>query len=193
MILALWCWLERVAAAILILALLPLLIPVAVLIWLRSGRGPLVTHRRCGQFGTQFGMLKFRTMWGQATPVQEEPPGGKPQEDPRVVGALARFLRRYSVDELPQLLHVITGRMSLVGPRPLTQFEFETHYGDDAEEVLRMRPGLTGLWQVLGRSRLTYRQRRRLDLFLVRRDSFRLRWWILMRTVGQVVTGEDAW
>ena len=189
----LWHCLERVAALLLILVLLPLLAGVALLVWLRSGRAPLVRHRRCGQFGAEFKMLKFRTMWGESGALDPEPGIGKPPDDPRVVGGLARFLRRYSVDELPQLVHVVTGRMSLVGPRPLTRREFEIYYGDDAPEVLSMRPGLTGLWQVRGRSRLSYRQRRRLDLFLVRRDSPGLRLWILTRTVGQIITGKDAW
>jgi lipopolysaccharide/colanic/teichoic acid biosynthesis glycosyltransferase len=113
--------------------------------------------------------------------------------DPRVTSRLAAFLRRYSIDELPQLLHVVTGRMSLVGPRPLTPSELQSYYGADSGEVLSIRPGLTGLWQVMGRNRLTYAQRRRLDLFFVRKYSIALYLRILLRTPRQVLSGRDAW
>jgi exopolysaccharide production protein ExoY len=201
-----WNALERVTAAILILILLPALILIAAAIWGRAWRTPMLAHRRSGRFGKPFWMLKFRTMWGPAAPrpagsgmgglieyAVEDPANIKPAADPRVVGAFARVLRRYSVDELPQLIHVISGRMALVGPRPLTAEEWRRHYGSDAEEVLRSRPGMTGLWQVMGRSRLSYRQRRRLDLFLVRHASVRLNLWILVRTARLVIGGQDAW
>ena len=81
----------------------------------------------------------------------------------------------------------------LVGPRPLTRSELELHYQDDVAEILMVRPGLTGLWQVMGRSRLTYRQRRRLDLLLVRKQSARLYLRILLRTIPQVLTGKNSW
>jgi lipopolysaccharide/colanic/teichoic acid biosynthesis glycosyltransferase len=83
--------------------------------------------------------------------------------------------------------------MALVGPRPLTRSELELHYQDDVAEILMVRPGLTGLWQVMGRSRLTYRQRRRLDLLLVRNQSALLYLRILLRTIPQVLTGKNSW
>jgi exopolysaccharide production protein ExoY len=113
--------------------------------------------------------------------------------DPRVTSRLAAFCRRYSVDELPQLLQVVTGRIRLVGPRPLTPLEMDAYYGVDSSEVLSVRPGLTGLWQVMGRNRLTYAQRRRLDLFFVRKRSLGLYLRILLRTPGRVLSGRDAW
>lgn len=202
----LWNALERVAAAILMLLLLPALLFLGALIWARASRTPILAHRRVGRSGESFWMLKFRTMWGTSAPkpagsmllglvdyAVAEPVGIKPASDPRVEGAFARFLRRYSVDELPQLIHVITGRMALVGPRPLTADEWHKHYGADADEVLRLRPGMTGLWQVMGRSRLSYPQRKRLDLFLARHASVSLNLWILRRTVRQVLGGRDAW
>src|SRR5208337_1511677 len=94
----------------------------------------------------------------------ERGPERKLETDPRVPGRFPQFLRRHSVDELPQLWHVITGEMSLVGPRPVTERELRLHYGGFADEVLRLRPGLAGLWQISGRNRLTYADRRRLDL-----------------------------
>ena len=101
-------------------------------------------------------------------------------------------MRRLSVDELPQLAHVAAGRMALAGPRPITFGEMRRHYGECAAEVLSVKPGITGLWQVCGRSRLSYRQRRRLDLFFVRRGCGRLYAWILLRTLPAVVRGENA-
>ena len=101
-------------------------------------------------------------------------------------------MRRYSIDELPQLLEIAAGKMAIVGPRPLTRRELEKHYGNDAREVLRVPPGLTGLWQVLGRDRLSYPQRRRLDLFFVRNRCPRLYAMILLKTPGRLVTGRDA-
>jgi lipopolysaccharide/colanic/teichoic acid biosynthesis glycosyltransferase len=131
-------------------------------------------------------------MWGSDA-AAERPRDRKPADDPRVTSRFARICRRFSIDELPQLMHVVSGTMALVGPRPLTREELDRHYGTDAPEVLSVRPGLTGLWQVLGRSRLTYPQRRRLDLFLVRHDSVALRISILVRTAVQVPAGKDAW
>ena len=83
--------------------------------------------------------------------------------------------------------------MSLVGPRPLTNREFDQYYGADAHEILRVKPGVTGLWQVAGRSRLSYEERRQLDLFLVRHRSLRLYFTILLRTIPAVLTGKDGW
>jgi undecaprenyl-phosphate galactose phosphotransferase len=113
--------------------------------------------------------------------------------DPRVTSRFARLLRCYSIDELPQLIHIARGEMSLVGPRPITAAELDEYYGVHAAEVLTARPGLTGLWQIMGRNRLSYRQRLRLDLFLVRRCCVRLYLRVLWRTIPRVFSGKDAW
>ncbi|HEX6547062.1 MAG TPA: sugar transferase, partial [Bryobacteraceae bacterium] len=117
----------------------------------------------------------------------------KPSDDPRVTSRFARICRRYSIDELPQLWQVVNGEMALVAPRPLTRNELDLYYGEDARELLTRKPGISGLWQVSGRSRLTYSQRRRLDLFMIRRWSFRLYLRILVVTVPKVLAGKDAW
>jgi lipopolysaccharide/colanic/teichoic acid biosynthesis glycosyltransferase len=183
---------ERLLALALFLILLPLMVVAGLIIFLLSRRPPIVKHTRIGQFGKPFGMIKLRTMW--SGPAFDEPPEGiKPVDDPRVSSRFARFCRRFSTDELPQLLHVISGKMTFVGPRPLTRCELDRYYGDSADEVLRATPGLTGLWQVKGRSRLSYPQRRRLDLFLVRHPMIRLRAEILWRTIPQVIAGRDSW
>jgi exopolysaccharide production protein ExoY len=187
-----WTSGERLLALALLLALLPLMVLAALIILVLCRRTPIVKHTRIGQFGEPFGMIKLRTMWGGPA-LDELPEGIKPADDPRVTSRFARLCRRYSIDELPQLLHVISGRMAFVGPRPLTRRELERYYGHSAEEVLRALPGLTGLWLVKGRSRLSYRQRRRLDLFLVGHPSIRLRTEILWRTIPQVIAGRDSW
>jgi exopolysaccharide production protein ExoY len=194
--------LERPAAALLLVLLAPVMFAVAVTVFLLSRRGPLVTHNRIGWRGTPFAMLKFRTMWGSGearTPFFSiENVGGfhggtKTVHDPRVTSGFAGFCRRYSLDELPQLWHVARGEMSLVGPRPLTMSELREHYGPAMSEVLSLRPGLTGLWQSMGRSRLTYAQRRRLDLLLARRMSAAMYFAILARSVPKLISGEDAY
>jgi exopolysaccharide production protein ExoY len=119
-------------------------------------------------------------------------PDHKTADDPRVTSAFARFCRRYSIDEFPQLLHVLGGKMRLAGPRPLTSRELNVYYGDAAAEVLSIPPGITGLWQVMGRSRLSYPQRRRLDLFFVRHSSWRLYLKVLLQTPLCVLTGRGA-
>ncbi|MCW5976601.1 MAG: sugar transferase [Bryobacteraceae bacterium] len=196
--------LERVAAGVLLLASAPLLAAAAIAIRVLSRRSPLVAHRRVGWLGEPFWMLKLRTMWPSTPPATRSralvervstapPPDGKRRFDPRVTCRFAAWCRTYSIDELPQLWHVARGQMSLVGPRPLTQAEIDRYYAGIAAEVLQLRPGMTGLWQVLGRNELTYRRRRRLDLFLVRRYSLRLYWWILARTPPRVLSGSGAW
>ena len=194
---------ERLAATVLFLLLLPLLLVTAVTIVVLSQRSPLVAHRRCGVAGAPFWTLKFRTMWSLERPrrnwrwiehlVDEKGPERKVAADPRVVSRFARFCRRFSIDELPQIVNVIRGEMSFVGPRPLTRRELERHYSGCLEEVLEVKPGITGLWQIQGRSRLTYAERRRRDLYLVRNRCFRLYVRILLRTFPVVFRGEDCW
>ena len=126
--------LERTASAMLLILLSPLLLTVALLTAALSRRSPLVAHLRVGQFGAPLWTYKFRTMWGVrasgSSPVRlverfvdESGMEYKSTSDPRVTSAFARFCRRYSIDELPQLVNVVRGEMSLVGPRPLTDGE----------------------------------------------------------------------
>jgi exopolysaccharide production protein ExoY len=197
---------ERFGAGTLLLALLPALSVAALLIVILSRRSPLIAHQRVGQRGRPIWVLKLRTMWNQnskafhfmelvehLTGEMSCPVQAKTQSDPRVTSRFAALCRRYSIDEFPQLWHVVRGEMTLVGPRPLTRAELELHYGPAARELLGMKPGLSGLWQINGRSRLTYRQRRRLDLLMVRKWSASLYLHILLNTIPTVLTGKDAW
>jgi exopolysaccharide production protein ExoY len=194
---------ERLAAVILSVVLLPVILVTAGLIVVLSFRSPLIGHRRCGRFGEPFWTWKFRTMWDHDRPggrfrwveyvVDEAGPERKSARDPRVRSRFARWCRRFSIDELPQLVNVIRGDMSFIGPRPLTRGELEKHYAGCLDEVLQVKPGITGLWQVQGRNRLTYGERRERDLYLVRNGSFRLYLEILLRTLPVVFRGEDCW
>jgi exopolysaccharide production protein ExoY len=192
---------ERLAALLLLVLALPALALAALLLWTLSGRSPLIAHRRVGWQGADLWMLKLRTMWGAGDTSREwierisdeVGPRLKAVADPRVRSRFARFCRRHSIDELPQLWHVVTGEMSLVGPRPMTARELRRHYGSDTNEILSVKPGLAGLWQVSGRNRLTYPERRRLDLRLVRERNLAMYFGILLRTVPEVVSGENSW
>jgi len=195
---------ERLVSAAALAAVSPVIGFTAAAVALLSGQSPFIAHRRVGWHGSALWMLKLRTMWDPAdrSPRRSwwieyiddpEGPESKRAEDPRVPNAFARFCRRHSIDELPQLLQVIRGEMALVGPRPLTAAELRRHYGSDSAEVLEAKPGIAGLWQISGRNRLTYRERRALDLELVRGCSPRLYLRILVRTLAQVWTGANSW
>lgn len=195
---------ERVLAGALLVVVSPLLLPAALILAISSRRSPLIAHRRVGQGGRPIWVLKLRTMRGgpgkkgplfleRLSIVDNDVQGHKAVGDPRVTGWFARFCRRYSIDEFPQLWQVVLGDMALVAPRPLTRYELETYYGADAGKLVARKPGLTGLWQISGRSRLTYSQRRRLDLFMIRNWSLPLYFRILIRTLPRVLTGKDAW
>jgi lipopolysaccharide/colanic/teichoic acid biosynthesis glycosyltransferase len=193
---------ERIAAGVALVAAGPGLLAVMGLVRVMSGRAPLVAHQRVGQFGQPLWVFKIRTMWGHAEGVGQgwieylqDPalPPAKSGVDPRVTSRFAAFCRRHSIDELPQLFHVAAGSMRWVGPRPMTRVELDEHYAAVQAELLSVPPGLTGLWQVLGRNRLSYAQRRRLDLLLVRRFGWRLCAHVLARTVKEVILPRYAW
>lgn len=193
-----------------LLVLTPLFLTIAATIAILSRRSPFISHTRVGWRGASLPMLKFRTMWGDDTlgqapqqrwslvedvSVKFDPgksAGARAQSDPRITSRFASFCRRFSLDELPQLYHVAMGEMSLVGPRPITAAELETWYGECAQEVVSLRPGMTGLWQVTGRNTLTYEERKRLDLVLVREASLLLYFSILLRSIPRVLTGTGA-
>jgi exopolysaccharide production protein ExoY len=185
---------ERMAGLFLLVVTSPILIGSAAILWMRSGRSPFVAHLRVGREGEPFWMLKLRTMRGDNHYIVAEPEDDSKQAaDPRIAGRFAAFCRRHSIDELPQLWHVVRGEMSLVGPRPLTRSEVDRYYGADAGELLSVNPGITGLWQVYGRSKVRFPQRSALDLQLVRSLTPRMYLNILLRTVFAFIHGEGAW
>jgi exopolysaccharide production protein ExoY len=183
-------------------ALTPVVAGSALAVAIASRQSPFIAHRRVGWRGETLWMIKLRTMWTNQPRsgsrwierIEEYPgEGQKTPDDPRVPNAFARFCRRHSIDEIVQLCHVVSGQMSLVGPRPVTAAELWRYYGTDAEELLQVRPGIAGLWQVSGRNRLTAADRKRLDLTYIRHRSLTLYFHILLRAIPEVILGGNSW
>lgn len=190
---------DTTLAMLLLLLASPFLAAVAFAIRVDS-KGPVFFRQnRVGASGELFSMLKFRTMVVDAEQRLDALSGGhdvnsvlfKVKDDPRITG-VGRFLRRFSIDELPQLVNVLTGEMSLVGPRPPLPREVAV-YEPDAVRRLRVQPGLTGLWQVSGRSNLTWDESLRLDLWYVDNWSPLLDLQIMVRTLRAVLHGSGAY
>jgi exopolysaccharide biosynthesis polyprenyl glycosylphosphotransferase len=191
---------DRVAALIGLLLLSPLLLLVALLIKLTSPGPAVFAQRRAGRHGRPFTMYKFRSMHTNAEMLRDElvrfnvmsGPVFKIEDDPRVT-PVGRWLRRTSIDELPQLLNVVLGDMSLVGPRPLPVYEVENFESMSHRRRLSMRPGLTCLWQVRGRNKVTnFADWVRMDLEYIDNWSLALDFWILLRTAPVVLLGLGA-
>lgn len=191
--------LDIVASVVLIALLAPMWVLVPVLIW-RDDRGPAFFRQtRVGRDGRTFRIWKFRTMRVNAdaelnTLLSEQGTGDKPlfkvTGDPRIT-RIGHLLRRTSLDEFPQLFNVLEGSMSLVGPRPQVPKEVEL-YDETAARRLLVKPGMTGLWQVSGRSSLSWEEALRLDLFYVENWTFLMDLKILLRTVKVVLTQEGS-
>ena len=176
---------------------LPLLALCAIAIRL-DGPGPvLFMQQRTGQHGIRFGMFKFRTMVHNAEELKASlahlnilpPPDFKIIDDPRIT-RVGKFLRKTSLDELPQILNVLRGEMSLVGPRP-TSFAAST-YSLWHTERLEAKPGITGLWQILGRNELTFDERLRFDVAYIERGSLLMDLRIILLTAGAVLRRSGA-
>jgi lipopolysaccharide/colanic/teichoic acid biosynthesis glycosyltransferase len=184
---------DVVVTAVLLVLLTPVVAAIALATWLSDPQAPILfRQRRTGLGGRTFALVKFRTMVRNADELKEELrqhsvvawPDFRVPNDPRVT-RLGRFLRKTSLDELPQLWNVLRGDMSLVGPRP-TSFSADTydlwHTGR-----LEFRPGVTGPWQVWGRDSMDFDDRCRLDMNFFRRPSLSREIWLLVLTVGTVV------
>jgi len=190
---------ELMMTVVLLVMLLPLMLVIALVLRVVGGRGVLLRQARIGLQGEAFRMLKFRTMRRDAEEMLErhlaENPGARKEweehqmltDDPRVLGRFAATLRRHSLDELPQLFNVLRGEMSLVGPRPLTP-EHALALDERTDRIRRrVRPGMTGLWQISGRDRLPLAERWRLDREYVESRSLIGDLRILVGTVMEVV------
>ena len=177
----------------LIIILSPLLIIISLLIKLTS-KGPILyKHLRVGQNNTNFYCLKFRTMYFESDKLLanllnknkkleiEFNQKFKLRHDPRIT-LFGKFLRKTSLDELPQFINVILGDMSLIGPRPIVEKE-KINYGNQIDTLLSIKPGITGLWQVSGRSKLSYPERKKMDIHYVRNYNFLLDLKIFFKTI----------
>jgi undecaprenyl-phosphate galactose phosphotransferase len=194
---------DVVAALLLLAPLLPLFMIVSLLVMLDGGP-VFFAHERIGRGGRAFKCFKFRTMVPDAVRVLDEVLSCHPEardewlrtrklkNDPRIT-KIGNLLRVTSIDELPQLINVLRGDMSLVGPRPVVQQELREHYKDDNSYYVLVRPGLTGLWQISGRNLTNYEQRVHLDSWYVRNWSLWGDIIILFRTLPVVISGRGAY
>jgi exopolysaccharide biosynthesis polyprenyl glycosylphosphotransferase len=191
----------------------PILVTLGVLIKLLEPDAPVIfRHRRLSRNGKSVYVLKFRTMsWrysqgvgrpyktaedaframGRPDLVEEFQRVQKVENDPRV-GAFGRFMRKTSLDELPQFFNVLRGDMSLVGPRPIIPAELD-HYGDRSASFLALKPGITGLWQISGRNDITYEDRVKLDIYYVENWSLLMDVKILIKTAATLLFGRGAY
>jgi len=195
--------LDILGALLALMLAFPVMALVALAVKVTS-RGPMLfAHRRVGRHGRRFACLKFRTMAidadAQLKALLDSDPSARAEwqtsqklrRDPRIT-SIGRFLRRTSLDELPQLFNVLRGDMSLVGPRPIVESEIP-RYGRHFAIYCRVRPGLTGLWQVQRDADTSYRRRVAFDVAFARGRSLRLYLLILVRTVPAVLSGRGAW
>lgn len=183
---------DVVVAAVALLILIVPMIAIALAVWLQDPRAPILFgQRRCGRHGRDIRVLKFRTMVRNADELKDELrslsvvpwPDFRVINDPRVT-PVGRFLRQTSLDELPQFINVLRGDMSLVGPRP-TSFAAST-YALWETGRLDFRPGITGPWQVWGRSTMDFEERCRLEIRFFREPSILAELWILLVTIRSV-------
>lgn len=182
-----------------LIILSPVFLIIAILIKTGSKGKVFFKHTRIGKNGKEIHIYKFRTMVENAedliknfTPEQakEFKENFKLENDPRVT-KIGKFLRKTSLDELPQLLNIIRGDLSIIGPRPVVEEELEK-YGMNKERFLSVTPGLTGYWAANGRSATTYEQRMEMELYYVENISFKLDVKIFFKTIFSVLKGEGA-
>jgi exopolysaccharide production protein ExoY len=194
--------LDVIGAGVGLVLLAPFFLMVALMV--RADGGPaFFAHQRVGRGGKLFGCLKFRSMvidsqarleallTGDPAARAEWEATRKLKNDPRIT-PIGRFLRSTSLDELPQLINVLLGEMSLVGPRPVQEAEIIRYYGASAAHYMAVRPGITGLWQVSGRSETSYESRVALDVAYVSRPSLLADLSILLRTPVAVLSRRGA-
>ena len=194
-----WSFIERSICVIGVLLFGWLGIIIALLVFVDSKGRIFFTDIRLGKNERPIKVLKFRTMHDNVSNEElqmlkqssEWQKYKKFRFDPRIT-RIGKYLRRFSLDELPQILNVIYGTMSLVGPRPILDEENKL-YGKYAGLIHSVKPGITGLWQVSGRNLLTYRRRVAINVYYVKHKSLKLDLWILYKTIGAVISARGAW
>ena len=193
--------LDILIALSLLITGIPVFLVISILVKF-SSRGPIFFyHRRIGKDKKPFYCIKFRTMHPEAEDImlnllnenenlkREFEKTQKLKNDPRIT-AIGKFLRKTSLDELPQLLNVIRMEMSIIGPRPVVEEELE-RYGSSVKKVLSIKPGISGLWQVSGRNNLTYDRRVKLDCYYINNLSLLMDLRIIIRTIGVILFPKD--
>ncbi len=186
-------FIDFIFSIILIIVLIPLFLIIGLLIKLNSKGSVIYIQRRIGKNNTSFSCYKFRTMKTQSKYILKEiliqNPDFKNEfektrkliNDPRITD-IGKFLRLTSLDELPQIFNVFKGDMSFIGPRPIVKSEIKK-YGKNFKKAFSIKPGISGMWQVSGRNKLSYRQRVKLDVFYAKNISFLLDFKIFMKTL----------
>jgi Undecaprenyl-phosphate galactose phosphotransferase WbaP len=181
----------------------PLLLWIMILIKISSPGPVLYSQKRAGQNGKHFKAYKFRSMvidadkklkdlLGSDSSAKEEWENShKLKKDPRIT-KIGKFLRKTSLDEIPQFINILKGDMSLIGPRPIVDGEIKK-YGEDFQRIFSVKPGLTGLWQVSGRSDTDYSDRVSFDTYYLQSWSVWLDLWIIYKTIGVVLKGKGAY
>lgn len=194
---------DKVLSIVLFLFFLPVLLILYAVVYVSTGGHPVYKQRRIGKDGKSFRIYKFRTMRTDADAILEEMLESDPvkkaewekefklKDDPRIM-KIGQFLRRTSLDELPQLYNVFQGKMSLVGPRPIIEDEIEK-YDEYFDYFTAVKPGITGLWQVSGRNDISYEERVRLDVWYVRNWSMELDIMILVKTAAIVLARKGSY
>jgi len=187
-----------------ILITLPITIPIAILIKLTDGGNIIYGHERIGKGGKKITVLKFRSMYMDAEKklkeILENDPKAKEEwektfklkNDPRIT-PIGKFLRKTSLDELPQFINVLKGDMSVVGPRPVVEEELIKYYKEKADLYKSVKPGVTGYWQVEGRSDTDYNERIKMDEYYIKNQSFLLDLKIILKTIKVMITGKGAY
>ncbi len=183
----------------------PVAIPIMIAIKLTDGGSVFFKQKRVGKGGKKFEIIKFRSMYPDAEKKLKEileydeearkewDASHKLKNDPRIT-PVGKFLRKTSLDELPQFINVLKGDMSVVGPRPVTQEELDKFYKEKAEFYKKVKPGITGYWQVEGRSDIdNYDERVKMDEWYVKNRSFLLDFKIILKTIKVVLTGKGAY
>ena len=174
---------------VLVILTLPITILISIILTIQFKHSPIFKHKRVGKNGKLFNIYKFQTMVDNSEVLLETVPENlkrkyyenyKLDNDPRVT-KIGKILRRLSLDELPQLINVLKGEMSLIGPRPVVKDEL-LKYRNNANKLLTVRPGMTGLWQINGNTCLNYNQRIRLDMFYIDNISLKLDISIFLKT-----------
>ena len=187
-------------ASTMILAFLPMALFIMAYLWIGAGVSPFFRHARVGQDGRMFKCFKFRTMFMDAqerlTQILESDEElrreweetQKLKNDPRVIPGVGSLLRKSSLDELPQLINVLKGDMSIVGPRPVTSEEL-SRYGQFARQYKSVKPGITGVWQIGGRSNTSFEKRVQMDVWYVQNASLKLDLQIFFKTAFSFLSG----
>ncbi|MFN1835350.1 sugar transferase [Balneola sp. MJW-20] len=193
--------LDVIISLIAIVVFFPVMVIVASIVFFSNGNPVIFKQDRLGRYGRKFQIMKFRTMRTDAEIILQEDEDLyqlyvnndyklPPDQDPRLV-KFGAFLRRSSLDELPQLFSVLKGDMSIVGPRPIVPVELERYEGHE-QDFLSVKPGITGLWQVTGRSEIEYPQRKYLDLLYIENQSVFSDLKILFKTIYVVIRKSGA-